>query len=151
MLDASVVLKWFIPEIHSEAARRLLTYYDHQYLAPDLIFAETAHAIWKKARRGEITPVEGRQLVADLESIAVETVPCRALSKDAYALASATGCSAYDAMYLALALRLDTLMITSDQRLLAVLTATPAAALHIQLVEEFQRNSPPRHEHTKKS
>jgi predicted nucleic acid-binding protein len=136
VVDASVVLKWFVPEVHSAAARRLLEH-DHQYLAPDLVFAETTNAVWKKVLRGELSPADGQALVTDMETIAVETVPCRALAKDAYALATATGRSVYDAMYLALAVRLDTRMLTADERLAKALAATPAAGLHIQTVQHF--------------
>ena len=79
VVDASVVVKWFVPEIHSDAARQLLVL-PHEYIAPDLLFAETANTIWKKIRRQELTAEEGQQLVADIRQIAVETVPCRALA-----------------------------------------------------------------------
>jgi predicted nucleic acid-binding protein len=77
VVDASVVVKWFVPEIHSDAARRLLVL-PHEYLAPDLLFAETANTIWKKIRREELTAEAGQQLVADVGQIAVRTVSCRA-------------------------------------------------------------------------
>ena len=99
VVDASVVVKWFVPEIHSDAARRLLVL-PHEYIAPDLLFAETANTIWKKIRRQELTTEEGQQLVADIRQIAVETVPCRALAEDAHALANATGRTVYDLMTL---------------------------------------------------
>ena len=83
VVDASVVVKWFVPEIHSQAARRLLIL-SHAYFAPDLLFAETANAIWKKIRRGELTTVRGQQLVEDIGRIAVETVSCRMLAEDAH-------------------------------------------------------------------
>jgi predicted nucleic acid-binding protein len=137
VVDASVVVKWFVPEIHSSAARRLLTL-PNEYVAPDLLFAETANTIWKKIRRKELTAQEGRQLVADIGRIAVETVSCRALAEDAYALASATGRTVYDTMYVALAVRLNTRAITADDRLEAALRNVPAVANHIQLVQTFQ-------------
>jgi hypothetical protein len=56
--DASVVVKWFVPEIHSDAARRLLML-QHEYFAPDLLFAEAASTIWKKVRRKELTRKTG--------------------------------------------------------------------------------------------
>jgi len=137
VVDASVVMKWFVPEIHSDAARRLLAY-RHAYIAPDLLFAETANTIWKKVRRGEVSPRDGERLVADVERAAVETVPCRALAEDAYALAIAIGHTVYDAMYLALAVRLDTRMITADERLASALAPAPSLAAHIQTVQTFQ-------------
>jgi predicted nucleic acid-binding protein len=137
IVDASVVVKWFVPEIHSEAARRLLTS-PHEYLAPDLLFAETATTIWKKVRRGELKLQEGRRLVADIGRIAIETVSCRALAEDAHALASATGRTVYDALYVALAVRLDTRLITADDRLEAALSNVPALAEHVQPVDAFR-------------
>jgi predicted nucleic acid-binding protein len=141
VVDASVVLKWFVPEVHSDAARRLLVL-PHEYVTPDLLFAETANAIWKKIRREELTPEEGQQLVADIGQIAVETVSCRALVEDAHALANATGRTVYDSMYVALAVRLNTRAITADDRLEAALKKIPAVAGHIQLVQTFGRDLP---------
>lgn len=137
VVDASVVVKWFVPEIHSDAARRLLAL-PHEYVAPDLLFAETANTIWKKIRRQELTAEEGRQLVADIRRIAVETVSCRALAEDAHALAHATGRTVCDSMYVALAVRLNTRSITADHRLEAALRNMPAVAAHIQLVQTFE-------------
>ena len=140
VVDASVVVKWFVPEIHSDAARRLLVL-PHAYVAPDLLFAETANTLWKKIRRGELTARDGQRLVADIGRIAVEVVPCRALAEDAHALANATGRTVYDSMYIALAVRLGTRAITADDRLDAALKRIPGVADHIQLVQTFERDA----------
>ena len=137
VVDASVAVKWFVPEIHSDAARRLLAL-PHEYVAPDLLFAETANTIWKKIRRKELTAEEGQQLVADIGRIAVETVSCRALAEDAHALANATGRTVYDSMYIALAVRLNTRSITADDGLEAALRNVPVVASHIQLLQTFE-------------
>ena len=142
VVDASVVVTWFVPEIHSDAARRLLVL-PHEYVAPDLLFAETANTLWKKIRREELTVEQGQRLVADIRQIAVETVPCRALADDAHALANATGRTVYDSMYVALAVRLNTCSITADDRLEAALRRFPAVASHIQLVQTFDRDVRP--------
>jgi predicted nucleic acid-binding protein len=139
VVDASVVVKWFVPEIHSDAARRLLAM-AHEYVAPDLLFSETANTIWKKIRRNELTAEEGYQLVVDIGKIAVETVSCRALAEDAHALANATGRTVYESIYVALAIRLNTRAITADDRLEAALKNMPAVAGHIQLVQTFERD-----------
>jgi predicted nucleic acid-binding protein len=139
VVDASVVVKWFVPEIHSDAARRLLVL-PHEYVAPDLLFAETANTIWKKIRREELTAEEGQQLVGDIGRIAVQTVSCRALAEDAHALANATGRTVSDSMYVALAVRLHTRAITADDRLEAALKRIAVVAGHIQLVQTFERD-----------
>ncbi len=137
VVDASVVFKWFVPEIHSDAARRLLAG-SHQYLSPDLLFPEVGNAIWKKVRRGELTAEEGQRLAADISSIAVETVSTRGLMIDAQALAITTGLTVYDAMYLALAVRLETELITADDRLGRIIGGHPMTAAHVRLVQTFE-------------
>jgi predicted nucleic acid-binding protein len=136
VVDASVVVKWFVPEVHSDRARRLLDA-AHEYIAPDLLFAETANTIWKKIRRQELTVAEGRRLVADMSGIAVQTVSCRSLAEDAHALANATGRTVYDCMYVALAVRLNTRSITADDRLATALTRFPTVMRHVQLLQTF--------------
>lgn len=138
VVDASVVIKWFVPEIHSDAARRLLATDHHQYLSPDLLFPEVGNVIWKKVRRGELTADEGHRLAADISRIAVETVPTRGLMIDAHALAITTGLTVYDAMYLALAVRLKTELVTADDRLGRIVSRHSMTAAHVRLVQTFE-------------
>jgi len=137
VVDASVVIKWFVPEVHSDRARRLLAA-THQYLSPDLLFPEVGNAIWKKVRRGELTAEEGQRLAVDIAGIAVETVSTRGLVVDAQALAISTGLTVYDAMYLTLAVRLKTELITADDRLSRIVAAHPMTAAHVRLVQTFE-------------
>ena len=137
VVDASVVIKWFVPEVHSDAARRLLAT-AHQYLSPDLLFPEVGNVIWKKVRRGELTADDGQRLAADISSIAVETVPTGGLMIDAYAMAITTGLTVYDAMYLALAVRLKTALITADDRLGRIVAGHPMTAPYLRLVQTFE-------------
>jgi predicted nucleic acid-binding protein len=136
VVDAGVVLKWFLPEIHSEAARRLLDG-AHQYIAPDLLFPEVGNAVWKKVRRGEMTRQEGQRLISDLAAVAVETIATRGLIGDACAMAMASGQTVYDATYLALAVRLETRLITADQRLEKAVAANRVLADHICMIDAF--------------
>jgi predicted nucleic acid-binding protein len=133
VVDASVVIKWFVPEAGSDAASRLLVSED-RLAAPDLLFAEIANAIWKKALRGQLTRAESQRLVSDIERIAVDTTPCRALATDAHAIALITSRSVYDSMYLALALRLDTRVVTADERFFHALQSFPDLAGSIELL-----------------
>ncbi|WGV26293.1 type II toxin-antitoxin system VapC family toxin [Halotia branconii] len=71
VLDASVAIKWFVPEIHSDAARLLLAN-NHIFLVPDFFFAEVANVFWKRVHRGEDTAENARQTLADLNAIPVE-------------------------------------------------------------------------------
>ena len=110
----------------------------HQYLSPELLFPEVGNVIWKKVRRGELTADEGQRLTADISSIAVETVPTRGLMIDAHAVAITTGLTVYDAMYLALAVRLKTELITADERLGRMVAGHSMTAAHVRLVQTFE-------------
>jgi len=136
VVDASLVIKWFVPEVHSEAARRWLDA-RHDYIAPDLLFPETGNTIWKKVRRGELTSGEGQRLVADLSAVAVEAVAMRRLMPDAHGLALRTGITVYDAIYLALAVRLETQLITADDRFARRVADHPLLAPHVRPVQDF--------------
>ncbi len=136
MIDASVVVKWFVPEVHTDAARRWLAS-SHEYVSPDLLFPEAGNAIWKKVRRGELTAGEGQRLVGDLSGVAVEAIATRGLLSDAHALAVGTGLTVYDATYVALAVRLETQVITADDRLKRTLASYPLIAAFVRSVEDF--------------
>lgn len=111
VVDASLVVKWFVPEVHSAAARRWLDA-SHDYSAPDLVFPLAGSGIWKKVGRGELGPEDAQVLVNNLAAIGVEAVSIRALASDAYELVVRTGITVYDATYLALAVRLETQVVT---------------------------------------
>ena len=44
VVDASVAIKWFFPEIHGDAALRLLEG-EHRLHAPDLIYSEFGNVL----------------------------------------------------------------------------------------------------------
>ncbi len=51
-VDASVVLKWFLPETYSDKADLLLNDFLHQGLglkAPDHLVAEVGNTLWKRS------------------------------------------------------------------------------------------------------
>src|SRR5271157_1563583 len=69
IVDASVIIKWHLVEIHGKAARRLLGDDAPVLHVPDLMFPEVGNVLWKKTRRGELTKEEA-QAIAHLVSVA---------------------------------------------------------------------------------
>jgi predicted nucleic acid-binding protein len=80
---------------------------------------------------------EARQLVRDLARVAVETVATRSLLQDALTVALTTGITVYDAMYVTLAVRLDTAVITGDDRLVDKIAAHPLLVPHVRRLQDF--------------
>lgn len=132
VIDASVAVKWFVPEPHSREAAALLdpTLTLH---APDLLFAEVSNALWKKTRRRELRPSEARLVLRGLASVPLQVTPIRQLAAGALDLALEAGCTLYDAVYLALAVHHDCRLVTADQRL-GRLIRPRALARHISLL-----------------
>jgi predicted nucleic acid-binding protein len=77
-------------------------------------------------RRDELTAEEAQRLIGDLERVAVESVTTRTLVSDAVALAIKADITVYDATYLTLAVRLDTAVVTGDDRLARKVARHPA-------------------------
>lgn len=115
VVDASVV-KWFVGEVHAEAARRLQ---EDQYelFAPDLLWPECGNILWKKVRRGELTPGEARLIWDGLEQQPISTLPSRLVLELTLEVAFDTNRTVYDSCYLALALLIDCQLVTANQQL----------------------------------
>ena len=135
VVDASLVVKWFIPEIHADAARHWLDG-RHDFVAPDLLFPEIGNVLWKKVQRGELEANVARRLVADVLGVAVETVPTRSLLEDALPVALSAGVTAYDAMYLALAIRLKTQVVTGDGKFVGKVARHAVLAPYIRSLND---------------
>ena len=62
VVDASVVIKWHVTEVLSDAALRLLLDDAPALHVPDLVFPEVGNILWKKVRRGDLTEEEARRI-----------------------------------------------------------------------------------------
>lgn len=115
--DASVVVKVFLAEEHSEKARRLFDV-DADIIAPDLLLIEACNVFWKKTSAGELHHEDAIRSLNAIPSI-VQLHPSGSLVKAALDLALAAGHPAYDCLYLALAERQNARLVTLDQRFIA--------------------------------
>lgn len=122
--DASGVMPSLIEGPLTETAVAVLANYD--LIAPDLFVTETANALWKHARAGDLTgPVAARLLHNALSIMTIKPSP--PLIDRAMDIAAAFAHSAYDCFYLALAEREKAPIITADARLAALAERTRAA------------------------
>ena len=126
VVDASVVIKWYVPESNYEAARAMWTA-ETALTAPDLLFAETANILWKLVRRGEMTASRAIDIIEEVAAAPFITISNQSLAQDALDLSIATGITAYDATYVALAIRLDKILITADEKLMRKVAGTRSA------------------------
>jgi predicted nucleic acid-binding protein len=123
VVDASVAIKWFVEEVHANAARRLLADVYMLY-APDLLWPESGNILWKKVQRGELTAPEARLIREGLERQPLIVAPSRLIFEPALEIALDTGRTVYDSCYIALAMLHDSPLVTADQRLFNALHQT---------------------------
>jgi predicted nucleic acid-binding protein len=128
-VDASVAVKWYLPEtgesLVSEALA-LLDKYEREevrFAVPDLFYAETASAIWKAVRVGRALRAFGDHALILLMQRKFPTVPTLKLLDNAFQIAADHGRSVYDSLYVALAVQTNSQLITADERLANSLAA----------------------------
>lgn len=136
VIDASVAVKWIIPEEHSEAARGLLAG-PHELFAPPLISLEIANVMLKRVRRRELSKTRAANAIERIERW-LPTQDVEGSWGATFALAERCQISAYDASYVGLALQLSARLITADRRLVNALSASlPGIALLVEDVADL--------------
>ncbi len=127
VIDASVLIKFYVPEILSDRAEQLLANVDDgdvEVSAPDLIYPEAGNIIWKKHRLRELTRNEAEEIIAALLSLPIKIEATKPLIPLAVDIATAYGITVYDALYVSLARVYDTTIITADRKLVEALAKT---------------------------
>ena len=124
VIDASVIAAAFFQEQFAEVAAALLAS-DRPLQVPDLVIAEVANVIWKRQRRNEIDDTEAVGLLADFRTLPLRITSSSELIEPALELALRTGRTVYDCLYLALAVKTKSIMVSADKRLVNALVGTP--------------------------
>ena len=116
VVDASVVVKWLVQEAYSEEAAALLDS-GYTFVAPALVFAEAANALWVMRRRGDIAADDMADAVETLRAMPVAVpVTMPQLAAAASRLAVDLDHPVYDCFYLALAVQTQYPVVTADRR-----------------------------------
>ena len=116
VIDASIAAKWILPEPESDRAEALRN--DEPVLiAPELIVAELGNAVWKRARRQEITAAKAVEAISHAMRMIDRLYPLEGLAIRATAIAISLNHPIYDCFYLALAERERLKIATADDRL----------------------------------
>ncbi len=121
VIDASVAAKWFLPdEPFSATALELLrraTAGTTDFIVPDLFFSECGNILWKAARRKRLSVDETVAAIQVIEELQPLTVPAAGLLEDTLQIARNYDRTFYDSLYLAVAARQQTYLVTADEKL----------------------------------
>ncbi|MBX3705202.1 MAG: type II toxin-antitoxin system VapC family toxin [Pseudomonadales bacterium] len=126
VVDASAALKWVLDEPGQDDALGLL---DEDILhAPDFLLVEVANVLWSKVRRHVLDRAQADAAYDAIAGIPIAYTTTGELALPARTLAHALDVSVYDALYAALAQRLNCALATADVRLASAVDASGIAA-----------------------
>jgi len=129
VLDASVAVRWAVPSTKEtlalESLQLLKRYADGEinFVVPDIFWAEVGNVMWKGVRQRRWPQAVAERATSDMKNRDFFTVPSVELLAEALEIAFAYDRSVYDCLYVALAIRFKTEMITADERLANALAA----------------------------
>ncbi len=122
IVDASVAIKWLLPEPGADHAEMLLES-GEQLAAPALIRVEVAAAIARKVRRKEIEPRDGGTAfdlwLRCITAGVIALIPDEAHIHLAWKIAMKLNHPLQDCLYLAAAERLEAALVTADRKFVA--------------------------------
>ncbi len=131
VVDGSVVAKWTLSEEeHGDRALRLSDRFITariQLAAPEYLELEVAAAVngASRGRRQRLPPGEAQRAIEDFRMLPIELAPTAPLLVPAHLLTLRYNCAFYGALYLALAQRLNTTLVTADRRFYAAVQRLP--------------------------
>ena len=124
VVDASVAIKWLLPEAYSDECLALLDR-NEPIVVPDFLLAQVGTGLAKRVRTGDLKPGWTEHAMATLLRLPLVRVPCADLAIEAIGLAARGKRPFADAAYLALAVREGVPLITADWRWYVVVSNGP--------------------------
>lgn len=130
--DASVAIKWVLPEVWSLQAQALLEQALHAHqriVAPPHLFSEATNALHQRVHSREaqhrITAPEAAEALVQFLTFPIEPIFSLSLYQHALRFAEVHGLrSIYDTLYVVLAEQVDAEMWTADKNLVNALTTS---------------------------
>lgn len=123
VVDASVLIKWYVPEIHSKDAELLLNH-SLQIHAPELAIPEIGNVLWKKCKLGQLSARESLKIADEILKENITFHAQAPLLRISLERANATGQTVHDWTYMALAISLGALFVTADRKFFLAVRGT---------------------------
>lgn len=133
VVDASVGVKWMLPEPYTTEALRLQNP-AHQLHSPAFFNVELANILWRKIRQGLLTRAQADTFRGQVPSLPLTLHGDQGVLDMAFDLDDRTQRTVYDCLYLALAVQLGGQMVTADEKLVNSLAGSvwAGAILRVQ-------------------
>jgi len=138
VVDASVAVKWFVPEVDSQAALGIRDAHANQEIslfAPDLLGYEVANALHHRSGLNNDDLEEGIKALFELDLTLIAPTT-RSISRAAR-LARTMDLTIYDSTYLALAEDLNCQLVTSDKTFYDKLFTRAEKSASVVLLKDY--------------
>lgn len=129
VLDASVAVKWALPAVNEQLrpqAFRLLESYlakEIEFLVPDVFWAEVGNVLWKAVRQRRQSRSDAEEALVEMIGRDFLTVSSIDLLPEALSIALSFDRAVYDSLYIALAEKTSSQLVTADERLANAMAA----------------------------
>ncbi len=138
VLDASVILKWFVNEVDSDRALKLREEFfagEREIVVPDLLLYEVGNALLYNAT---FATDEIQEALNTLFGMEIEIItPTSALLAKTIELARSLNVTCYDATYIALAEELEFEFVTADERFYRKVEKNTNLKVPVRLLSDF--------------
>ena len=116
VLDTSVAIAWYLPEVFADSARAWQSKFmdgEIGFHVPSLHYWEIANVLRSHVRRGQID----HRLATDIWEVHLDAAlqTSEPVAADVLATAFDYDATAYDAVYIALAIQLDATLLTAER------------------------------------
>jgi predicted nucleic acid-binding protein len=135
IVDANIVVKWFVAEPDSRAALDVRS--RGNLVAPDILLVEYRNALLNKVRRRVISPAEAQRAEREIDDAGITIISAQPLLGHGFQLALDLGEPIYDCIYLAAAIATDRIFVTADERFAAKVSASNAGQNRIKLLSSL--------------
>ncbi|MBD2041116.1 type II toxin-antitoxin system VapC family toxin [Microcoleus sp. FACHB-672] len=137
VVDTSVMIQYFITQIHAPVARVLVSQINQGDLlyVPEFCLLECVNVMWKQVRFRGLPQTDAEQFIVDLLDLPLQVVRVNTLLPRALLQIGLTHqLAVYDSLYIALSLNLNCPLITVDDR---QLNAASDAGVVIKPITDF--------------
>ena len=116
VVDASIVVKWILPESHSDRARTVARP-GNSVLAPDVILSQIGMNLRTRVRLGELLEEEAHDILRVVGLMPLQLHRTWSLAPEALEIERRIRCAMPACIHLALALREDAVYVTGSRDL----------------------------------
>ena len=128
VIDASIAVKWFLPEVYSEKALEILGE-DAAFMAPEFLKLEFDSVLSKWCRSGRLEKSISMEIRHTFRELPITYIDHGTVENIAFHYASHAPVTLYDALYLMTAELYEARVVTADAKLADSVSGLPEREL----------------------